>query len=884
MKVCRTLARGLVLAAAPLLTAVYAADAPRQNAAWNLAPLAMVTASYVSGHEALAAVNNGNRPAHSNDKSHGAYGNWPRQGTQWVEYQWPRPISTARIDVYWFDDHKGVRLPKACRLLYWNGERFVPVDEVAGLGLAANTANTTTFREVQTTRLRLEMDSNDYSTGILQWRVFDSGKTPDFPPRVKAGQDRIALLGTETHLSGAVTDGKPGAVAAVRWSKESGPGDVTFASPHAASTAAQFSRPGQYVLRLTAGSGDSAATDRLEIEVVAPPPAPHWQPLTMRPYRVDSPLWSARLKQLIIHWIPHCCEKLSQPKLREGGIDNFVAAADKLAGRRHGGYHGPPWAPAYVYNTVESMCWALMLDAHGDRDIAAAQQAMRAKLDEWIPVILAAQEPDGYLHPCYTVDGRRRWSNKTDHEGYTAGYFIEAAMAHWLVTDGRDDRLYRAARRLADCWLAHLGPPPKQRWYDGHEELEQALIRFSQFVDQRDGAGQGRPYLALARFLMDCRGGGEPYDQSHRPVVQQFEAVGHSVRASYLYAAMAGYVLETGDRDYLAATQSLWSNLIHKKYYVTGGLGSGETSEGFGPSYSLPNNAYCESCANCGELYFQHRLNLLWRDGRYADLAEDTLYNAILGDYDLSGQNFTYTNSLDSGAARYPWHDCPCCVGNFPRTLLMLPVWMYATGAHELIVNEFVGGRTVVDGVAGTAVEIAQQTDYPWQGKVAITIAPRKTKRFAVLLRSPQRNASRLYTTTPACGGITALTVNGAAVAAAAKDGYVTIERTWHAGDRIEFAVPLPVQRVRADERVVNDRGRIALRRGPLIYCLERVDQDLEGVLSDEAPLAVAWKPHLLGGVSVIQGQFANGKELTAIPYFARNNRGGRAVVWIHAK
>ena len=244
--------------------------------------------------------------------------------------------------------------------------------------------------------------------------------------------------------------------------------------------------------------------------------------------------------------------------------------------------------------------------------------------------------------------------------------------------------MYRAARRLADCWCEHIGPAPKKSWYDGHEELEQALVRLGKFVDAEEGPGKGRKYIELAKFLLDCRRNGEEYDQSHLPVTRQYEAVGHAVRAAYLYSGMAGVAMETGDVDYQSALLSIWENLVHKRYYVTGGIGSGETSEGFGPNYSLPNNAYCESCSNCGELFFQHKMNAIYHQSRFADLYEDTFYNAILGDVDLEAKNFTYTNALDSSEKRYPWHGCPCCVGNIPRTLLMLPTWMYATGKDSL--------------------------------------------------------------------------------------------------------------------------------------------------------------------------------------------------------
>ena len=844
--------------------------------------VATATTSFVSGHETIHALNSGFDPENSNDKRHGAYGNWPVKGTQWVEYTWSQPIHTGKVDVYWFDDHNGVRLPKACRLKYFDGKQFVPVKNAKGLGLRENAFNTTTFADVHTTKLRLEMDSSDQSTGILQWRVYDWGDSPNFPPVVVAGLDRAVVLPGKTWLTGSVRgSGKPDVKLATTWSKQSGPGDTVFENSASVKTAATFSVPGDYVLKLTANDGRLHGEDTLHVTVVPPPPADPLRPVVTTRYTVTSPLLRERLKQIIIHWIPHCYEKLSDPKVPEGGIENFTQAGNKLAGRPFVGHQGPPWPNAYVHNTVESMCLALMFDPQGDKEIIAAQAAIRAKLGDWIPKILSAQEPNGYLQTFYTLNGLKPWTNKADHEGYTAGYFIESAIAHYLMTGKTDDRMYRAARRVADCWCDHIGPSPKKSWYDGHEELEQALVRLGNFVDAEEGPGKGRKYIELARFLLDCRRNGEEYDQSHLPVTRQYEAVGHAVRAVYLYSGMAGVAMETGDVDLNSAILSIWENLIHKRYYVTGGVGSGETSEGFGPNFSLPNNAYCESCSNCGELFFQHKMNAIYHHSRFADLYEDTFYNAILGDVDLDARNFTYTNALDSSEKRYPWHGCPCCVGNIPRTLLMLPTWMYATGKDSLFVNLYAGSKVTVDNVAGTKVELEQTTDYPWNGKVAIVVRPGTEKRFTVRLRVPTRDVSRLYTNQPAVEGLKSLSVNGSAQAVKLDNGYAVIEREWKAGDRIDLELPLEPQRVKADEKVSADRGRVALRYGPLVYCIESADQNVDQVLRPDAPLTTEWKPDLLGGMMVIHGKFADGKPLLAIPYYARANRGGRFVVWI---
>lgn len=844
----------------------------------NLALVAVPSASYTSGDTSVATLNDGNEPRDSLRRGPGSYGNWPRHGTQWVQYEWSQPISTKRVQVYWWDDQRGVRLPQRSRLLYWDGEGFVPVRNPSGLGVAGDQFNTTTFDEVTTSKLRLEMDGNgEYSTGLLEWRVFDSGNSPKFPPSVVAGVDRVVLVGGATHLSGQIKSLEPINSLRVRWSKESGPGRVRFADAESATTTARFSRPGQYKLKLTAGEGELTGDDTLRVKAQEAATGHPLQPVPTKRYTVTSPFWQARLKAQIVNWIPHCIDKISDPDLKEGGLNNFIAAANKLQGKPHERHRGYVFANAWVYNTIQSICLALMFDPQGDEEIIQAQRIMEEALEDWIPNILAAQEPDGYLQTAFTLDERRqRWSprNRGDHEGYVAGYFLEAAIAHHILTHGRDSRLYDAARRLADCWEKHIGPPPKQEWYDGHQGMEMALVHFGRYVNQVEGAGQGRKYIDLAKFLLDCRAGGSKYDQSHVPVVQQYEAVGHAVRAVYSYTAMADVVLETGDLDYQSAVMSLWDDLVNRKYYVTGGVGSGETSEGFGPDYSLRNNAYCESCSSCGEIFFQHEMNRIHHDARYADLYEETLYNALLGAMDLEGKNFYYQNPLDSWRPRYDWHGCPCCVGNIPRTLLSLPTWMYVTGSDGVYVNLYIGGKVKLDDVAGTAVELVQETDYPWSGKVALTVNPEKPKRFAIRIRMPQRDVSELYSAAPKADGLLSLTVNGKPVKPKTDHGYALIKRSWKAGDRIEFEMPMKVQRVYGIDRIKATDGKVALRYGPMIYNVERVDQDIAQTIDSSAPLTIEWKDDLLDGVAVIRGRWANGSPLLAIPNYARNNRG----------
>ncbi len=855
----------------------------------NIAVVAQPSSSYVSGDTTLGALNDGYDPRNSRDNRRGSYGNWNRTGTQWVQYDWSKPIYTNKVDVYWWADGRGVHAPKACRLLYWDGNDFVPVSNPSGLGVDESQYNTTAFDEVCTSKLKLEIDADGtYSTGILEWKVYDSGKSPDFPPKVVAGIDRVVVLGGRTYLRGKIkTLDDKGATTNVIWSKASGPGTVSFENANSPVTTAKFSEAGNYLLKLKVDKGKLSNSSTLKVKVESPPPATPLEPIHTRNFKVNSPLWNHRLKALIVNWIPHCIDKISDPNLREGGMNNIIDAANKLAGKPHGNHRGYVFSNAWVLNTIESMCIALMVDPQGDQEIIQAQNKIKETLEGWIPNILAAQESDGYFQTAFTLSrsGRRgrtidtssyeHWSprHRGDHEGYVAGYFLEAGIAHHLMTGGKDMRLYNAAKKLADCWYENIGPPPKKQWYDGHQAMEIALVRFGRYVNEIEGRGEGDKYIELSKFLLDCRKDGSEYDQSHLPVTQQYEAVGHAVRASYSYAGMADIAIETGDIGYQSATKSLWDNIVNKKYYVTGGIGSGESSEGFGPNYSLRNNAYCESCSSCGEIFFQHKLNRLCHEAKYAGLYEETLYNALLGSIDLEGKNFYYQNPLDTRDPRYDWHVCPCCVGNIPRTLLSLPTWMYLKDNDSIYVNLFIGSTVTVEDVAGTNVEMVQDTDYPWSGDVAITINPAEQKRFSLKIRVPDRDVSGLYTCTPDSDGIISISVNGSEITPTIEKGYAVITRKWKAGDKIEFTLPMRVQRVKVSDKITADIGRVALRYGPLIYNVERVDQDINQVLSPESALTTEWKSDLLGGVMLIKGKWSDGSTLMAIPYYTRSNR-----------
>ena len=867
--------------------------------ALNIARVAVPSSLTPLSENKISALNDGFTPENSSDRSHGIYALRREESSEstssWVQYEWTERVSINKIEVYWAIDHpkpgaipgssslQRMQVPQSYRILYWNESDFVPVVQPEGLRADVDTFNVTTFEPVKTSKLRLDVvpQSGDVA-GILEWRVFNYGTVPALPPVVDAGVDRSVVSDGKTYLSGKVVWLEDSERNRARWVKSVGPGAVVFAAPDTPVTTATFSEPGDYVLALEA-SGSKDKPKAIDVHVEPAPPADRLDVVYTRRYSIDNQFWSQRAKVLIVDWIPHCihmCERTDIAPMRgDGGIDNFIEAGKASRGEAHGRHKGYVFSNAWVHQTVESMCIALMVDPQGDPEIIQAQESMRATLDRWIPIILAAQMPDGYLQTAYVLADRKdwpeRWSpdHRGNHEGYVAGYFIESAINHYTLTDGKDLRLYNGAKKLADCWVANIGPG-KKAWFDGHQEMEQALVRFGRFVNDQEGNHRGDAYIVLAKFLLDSRRGGSEYDQSHLPPGQQYEAVGHAVRATYFYSGMADIAAETHDSDYQSAVISLWDNMVNKKYYLTGGIGSGETSEGFGPNYSLRNEAYCETCSSCGLVFFQYKLNLAYHDAKYADLYEQTMYNALLGGVALDGKSYCYTNPLIN-TERAQWHVCPCCVANLSRTLLMIPTWSYVKSKDGLYVNMFVGSRIHVGEVAGTKVEVVQKTDYPWHGSVSITLNPEEARTFTVFVRIPNRTTSKLYKESPAVRGVKRFAVNGEDHEPSIRKGYAMVTREWKAGDTIELEMPMEPQRVVADYRIHADVDLVALRYGALIYNVERTDNEsIDRKLSD-APLRAEWRPDLLGGVMVIAGKWQNASPMLAIPNYARMNRVG---------
>ena len=614
-------------------------------------------------------------------------------------------------------------------------------------------------------------------------------------------------------------------------------------------------------------------------------PAP-LEPVRFAHVKLDG-FWKQQVKRLTEKWIPHCIRQMEA-----GGkgqeLLNLVHTAEVLQGKElTGKFTGCPWSDAYIYNTIEAICLALAVDPAGDADLERAQQALRAKMEEWIPIILAAQCEDGYIHSFHVVNKFPRYSKIQNHEFYVQGYFIEMGVAHYRATEGKDLRLYHAARTCADLLCATFGPAPKRTWVHGHAGMEIALCRLGRLVNEVDGGGKGDKYIALARHQYETRHTVKEYrnayHQSHLPAIEQGEALGHAVRGTYFFAGIADIAMLQKDPAYLRAADRLWDSAVNRKLYLTGGVGASHRGEAFDADYELRNDGYCEACAGCGLSFWADRMHRIHRSGHCADVQERVLYNNVLGAIELSGENFYYQNPLTGDRGRYPWHGCPCCVGNIPRTLIAVKDLAYSLNdaTDTLYVNQFVACEGVIAEVAGTRLRIVQQTDYPWKGEVTLTLHPAARKDFTVKLRVPSRCDSALYTCRPDLAGRCTVKVNGQACEAKVADGYVAVQRGWADGDRIELSLPMDVQRVYCDERAKANVGRVALQRGPIVYNVESADHkaDIRSlVLPPSAPLRAEWRSDLLGGVTVIR---CDEPQLQAVPNYARLNRGGRSQVWL---
>jgi DUF1680 family protein len=621
------------------------------------------------------------------------------------------------------------------------------------------------------------------------------------------------------------------------------------------------------------------------------------QPVPFTAVQIADEFWSPRMETNRKVTIPYAFKMCEDT----GRIDNFA-----IAGRlKQGKFRGIYFNDSDVYKVIEGAAYSLAIHPAPELD---------KYLDDLIVKIAAAQEKDGYLYtartlmgPDYTPPGgKERWSDMAGgHELYCVGHLYEGAVAHYRATGKRT--LLNVAIKNADL-VCNVFGPGKRLDPCGHQEIEIGLCKLYRVTGDEK-------YLQMAKFFLDERGNPNrkrhygQYSQDHKPVVEQDEAVGHSVRAAYMYSGMADVAALTGDDSYVKAIERIWNNVVSKKMYVTGGIGSHGGSEGFGPNYSLPNPvAYCETCASIANALWNHRMFLMTGDAKYMDVVERVIYNGFLSGISMAGNEFFYPNPLESfrGTRRSPWFDCACCPSNVTRFVPSIPGYAYAHRDRDLYVNLFIGGLAKVR-MGDETVRIKQDTRYPWEGTVTITVEPERALKFALNVRIPgwargEPVPSDLYQYNDKHEEPVTLKVNGKPVELDVKKSFARIEREWKPGDVVELVNPMPVRRVVANDQVEDDRGRVALERGPIVFCAEGVDNKdgrvLDLMVEDQTPLKAEYRKDLLNGIEVIRGKgrvvsrAEDGKpaageavDLMAIPYYAWAHRGpSQMAVWLARK
>ncbi|MBU0616292.1 MAG: glycoside hydrolase family 127 protein [Planctomycetes bacterium] len=603
------------------------------------------------------------------------------------------------------------------------------------------------------------------------------------------------------------------------------------------------------------------------------------RPVPFTNVRITDEFWAPKLSVVADNTLPHCFQQCDET----GRLGNFDRAAGKIEGK----FEGLFFNDSDVYKVIEGAAYALM----HERD-----PKLEAYLDELIARIAAAQQDDGYLNTYFTLTpSEERWSNcRVRHELYCAGHLLEAAVAHHQAT-GKPN-LLNIATRFID-YIDTVFGPGKRLDIPGHQEIELALVKLYHLT------GEER-FLKLAEFFIEQRGHtndrelyGE-YCQDHVPVREHTQIVGHAVRAMYLYSGVADIAAITGDQGYIDMMDRIWRDTINAKMYITGGIGSSQSNEGFTDAYDLPNeSAYCETCAAIALCFWSHRLNLLHADAKYFDVLERALYNNVLAGLSLDGKSFFYVNPLVSrgGHHRQPWYRCACCPSNVVRFIPSVGQYIYAHTDDAIYANLYVAGTADVKLGENRTVQLTQETHYPWDGSVKLTLQPEGPQGFDLYLRIPAWCESAK------------LEFNGKPVTSPEMlRGYVRLRCEGMRGYTVELELPMPIQRIQADPRVEADVGRVALQRGPIVYCLEGVDNEssvLNCALPRDTELTAKHRPDLLGGVMTIRGKVlaavaaasegweqelyqptpdARSVEFTAIPYYAWDNRDpGEMVVWL---
>lgn len=618
-------------------------------------------------------------------------------------------------------------------------------------------------------------------------------------------------------------------------------------------------------------------------------------PITPVPFtatHISGGFWKQRLDACRKTTVPLAFRKCEE----SGRYENFVKAAHPSDTIKVGGLS---FDDTDVYKTIEGASY--LLQTYPDKH-------MEHYIDSILAIVAAAQEPDGYLYTARTMNpkhphewaGMHRWEKveELSHEFYDLGHMIEGAVAHYQATGKRN--FLDIAIRYADCVCREIGPGKNQLVrVPGHQIAEMALAKLYLVTGDKK-------YLDEAKFFLDKRGyttRKDEYSQAHKPVIEQDEAVGHAVRATYMYSGMADVAALTGDTAYVHAIDRIWGNIIGKKLYLTGGIGARYQGEAFGKNYELPNaTAYCETCAAIGNVYVNHRLFLFHGDAKYYDVLERSLYNGVLSGISLKGDAFFYPNPLESagGYERKAWFGCACCPSNLCRFLPSVPGYIYATRGDSLYINLFMEGASDMK-VGKHKVSLRQQTSYPFKGQIGITVTKGGGK-FAMKLRIPGWARgyvvpSDLYAFADGKQGGYSVKVNGKAVESSIQNVYFTIDRKWKKGDVIELSLDMTPRIVAANEKVEADRGMLAIERGPLVYCAEWPDNnglDIFSVLLPRKPQLNVINEKAPGGANMITAGVqkvaydADGKlqtkdaTLRLIPYYAWANRGqGKMMVWL---
>ncbi|NQU85138.1 MAG: glycoside hydrolase family 127 protein [Mariniphaga sp.] len=617
-------------------------------------------------------------------------------------------------------------------------------------------------------------------------------------------------------------------------------------------------------------------------------------PKSFTEVQVTDNFWAKRIKTNHEVTIPIAIQKSRET----GRIKNFEIAGGLTEGEFCSPY---PFDDSDIFKIIEGAAYSLQM---------FPDKKMEATIDSLINLIELAQEEDGYLFTNRTIMGenghdwigKERWEKVDDlsHELYNLGHFYEAATAYYQAT--RKKQILDIAIKSADLVDEVFGYGKIEN-YPGHQEIEIGLVKLYRVTgDQR--------YLDLAKFFLDIRGKGDfgektTYNQSHLPVVDQTEAVGHSVRAAYMWTGMADVAALTGDLDYINAISKIWEDVVYKKLYITGGIGAAGGYEGFGGAYELPNmRAYCETCAAIANVFWNHRMFLMTGEAKYIDVLERSLYNNILSGVSLSGDHFFYPNPLESHGQhqRSEWFGCACCPSNISRFIPSMPNYIYAQKDKNIYINLFVPGSTTFN-VNGEIFEIKQESDMPWDGNVEISINPTNSVKATFMIRIPGWASENpvpgdLYLFRNDLDSKPVFKINGVEVETGFADGYATINRKWKKGDLLELVFPFEIRKIEAHENIEDDINKMALQRGPLVYCTEWADYDDKDILSmyvdAGSELTSEFESDLLGGVTTIRGEGYGTKrtedgqtetysrEFKAIPYFAWAHRGkGQMAVWI---